>query len=293
MKVINQSFEILPENTNKIFQIESRGRICYKSEDKINELSSIPFVKNIISRKHNSVLEMAIIQVKTINLERIWYLTPKYFCITDNIITATVRGWREFFINNIKEFSSVILEFKEKFPILFDDIIVDNNLPKTRIHFIDTCPNDDLYHTWVAVKFITDRTMSHELVRHRPLSVLQESQRYVNYSNEIVFIKPTPYFEDDEISFNKWTSMMSTCENLYKELYELKNTPQACRKILPNSCKTELIIYTNLREWRHILYLRTSSGADPMMRSLMIPLYYRMKELYPISFEKLLPVIGD
>jgi len=68
-------------------------------------------------------------------------------------------------------------------------------------------------------------------------------------------------------------------EALYIKLLET-STPQAARTVLPNSCKTEIIVYCNLAEWKHIFRLRTSSAAEPSMREVMIPLEAEMKERY-------------
>ena len=48
---------------------------------------------------------------------------------------------------------------------------------------------------------------------------------------------------------------------------------------------TEIIVTANLREWRHILKLRTSKAAHPQMRALMIPLLNKLKKLIPIVFD--------
>ena len=73
---------------------------------------------------------------------------------------------------------------------------------------------------------------------------------------------------------------MEETERLYLQLLET-STPQAARTVLPNSCKTEIITYCNLEEWRHILTLRTSNGAEPSMREIMLPLRAELKNRYP------------
>ena len=68
-----------------------------------------------------------------------------------------------------------------------------------------------------------------------------------------------------------------------KDLSELlkTSTPQAARTVLPNSCKTELIVYANLQEWKHIFKLRTSKAAEPTMREVMIPLHSELRHRFP------------
>ena len=76
---------------------------------------------------------------------------------------------------------------------------------------------------------------------------------------------------------------MQETEDIYLKLLE-SSSPQAARTVLPNSCKTELITFANLLEWVHILKLRTSKGAEPSMREVMIPLLHRFQEKYPAIF---------
>ncbi|MGW8194060.1 MAG: FAD-dependent thymidylate synthase, partial [Desulforhopalus sp.] len=138
-------------------------------------------------------------------------------------------------------------------------------------------------HRFVGVKFIVNRAVSHEIVRHRPCSFLQESQRYCSYDqdkfdNQVSFIRPRFYSEgSDELAL--WRQTMELSEKTYLKLLET-STPQAARTVLPNSCKTEIVVYCNLIEWRHILALRTSPAADPSMREIMIPLEREMKSRF-------------
>ena len=74
---------------------------------------------------------------------------------------------------------------------------------------------------------------------------------------------------------------MEETERLYLQLLET-STPQAARTVLPNSCKTEIIMYCNLAEWKHIFSLRTSQAAEPSMREIMIPLPQRCRRRYPL-----------
>lgn len=142
-------------------------------------------------------------------------------------------------------------------------------------------------HRYLAVKFIVNRAVTHELVRHRPCTFLQESQRYCRYSadkfgNEVTFIKPI-FFADDSEEFAIWKESMEAMEAQYLRLLET-STPQAARTVLPNSCKTEIIVYANLDEWQHILSLRTSTAAEPSMREVMLPLQERLRRKFPRVF---------
>lgn len=157
----------------------------------------------------------------------------------------------------------------------------------------------------ITVKFVCDRGVSHELVRHRLCSFAQESTRYCNYSkdkfdNELTFIIPNWFPEDtiedlsnhrfynNEREFDEdlwlWIYCMRGTEETYLKLLKSGWSPQQARLVLPNSIKTEIVIKANVREWRHILKLRTSIKAHPQMRELMIPLLKDFKSLMPELF---------
>ena len=176
--------------------IEKRGRTAYKSENKISDYSYIKFIKMLISRGHESVLE----------------------------------------------------------------------------------------HYYITVKFITDRGVSHELVRHRIASYTQESTRFCNYSkNDIEFI--APIFKNDH-SITVWKEVMEDLEKRYKYLISIEEPPQLARSILPNSLKTEIDCTMNLREWRHFMKERAiNSNAHPQMRFMANQLLKEFKEKIPIFFE--------
>lgn len=144
-------------------------------------------------------------------------------------------------------------------------------------------------HSSLSVKFIVDRGVSHELVRHRIASFAQESTRYCNYSKdkfgrEITVIKPC-FFEEGSDKDIAWTEAMASAEHMYFELLDLGATPQEARSVLPNSTKTEITITANYREWRNFFKLRTAKAAHPQMREVTIPLLKELKEKLPIIFD--------
>ena len=142
-------------------------------------------------------------------------------------------------------------------------------------------------HRYIAVKFIVNRAVTHEIVRHRIASYLQESQRYCNYSgdkfgNEVTFVKPV-FFAEESAEYRLWQQAMLAAEQQYLQLLQTA-APQAARTVLPNSCKTEIIVYANLEEWRHIFKLRCSKAAEPSMREVMIPLHEAFQNRFPAAF---------
>jgi len=146
----------------------------------------------------------------------------------------------------------------------------------------------------MVVHFVTDRGISHELVRHRLCSCVQESTRYCNYSkdkfgNELSFIRPSfPCQDPDELnsSFRAWKAQMEESEQQYLLCIKEGWQPQQARSILPNCTKTEVVVKANFREWRHIFKLRAiSKAAHPDMRKLMIPLYEQCRKECPVVFD--------
>jgi thymidylate synthase (FAD) len=150
---------------------------------------------------------------------------------------------------------------------------------------VDTGHLSVIEHVNVSVKFITNRGVTHELVRHRIASYSQESTRYVNYNKEMIFIQPH-WFDQPESnnSWLAWRSIMGNCETAYNFLLKQGLKPEDARGVLPNDLKTEIVVTANLREWKHILTLRTSPRAHPQIRQLMNPLLDKFKELLPEIF---------
>lgn len=146
-----------------------------------------------------------------------------------------------------------------------------------------------LEHVSVTMRIVCDRGVSHELVRHRIASFSQESTRYCNYSikerfgNEITVIKPC-FFDERERDYELWASAMVSTEFAYFTLLENGASPQEARSVLPNSLKTELVITANLREWRHILKLRTAKDAHPQCIEVMNMVKKELTEWLPEVF---------
>lgn len=146
-----------------------------------------------------------------------------------------------------------------------------------------------LEHFNITVKFVCDRGVSHEIVRHRMASYCQESTRYCNYSkdgfgSEITVIKPC-YLEENSPAYFYWDAACRKAENAYFDMLNCGCSPQEARAVLPNSLKTELMMTTNLREWRHFFELRTTPAAHPQMREVAQMLLVRMREMLPGVFD--------
>lgn len=199
MKIISPDFTFVDSiNGNAILKkLEAAGRTCYKSEDKITEDSAINFVRNLIKRGHESVLE----------------------------------------------------------------------------------------HVSITVRIITDRGISHEIVRHRLASYSQESTRYCNYKDkEIEFVLPYDIDPETKI-FDYWKLSCQSSEADYKVLIAKGVAPQTARSVLPNCLKTELVMTCNLREWRHFFKMRCAPGAHPDMKYLATIMLHDFQEKIPVVFD--------
>lgn len=203
MKIIEPSVELInaPSYETLMATIEAAGRTCYKSERKISEGSAEKFIRSIIKRGHEAVIE----------------------------------------------------------------------------------------HGSLSVRFVCDRGVSHEIVRHRLASYCQESTRYCNYSKgdfggEITVIKPI-YLADDTPVYRIWKRSCETAEIAYFDLLTEGCSPQEARAVLPNSLKTEVVMTADIREWRHFIKLRNSPAAHPQMREVVGMLAVLLKDNYPVFFE--------
>lgn len=310
MKVIPAYFEIQDDldQQSLAVRIEACGRICYKSEDKIEAGSTDPFIEKVLKHGHNSVAEMGVITLRVeIDSETLatqfFSIQPKFVHVdrttkTEMIITGSVRAYRELYTEhgNVKLIKAITNYLHAQIPLFFKDIVPERGVVKQSGVTVEEITLEEVEkfsadllakHRYVGVKIFTNRAVTHEIVRHRPCSYLQESQRYCRYNDEkfgseVTFIKPMFYDEGTE-EYDLWVKAMEETEQIYLKLLET-SSPQAARTVLPNSCKTEIIVYCNLLEWLHIFRLRTTKAAEPSMREVMIPLLEEFSKRFPAVF---------
>lgn len=153
-----------------------------------------------------------------------------------------------------------------------------------------------LEHCALTFRIVTNRLITHELVRHRIASFTQESTRYVNYSkgkfnNEITVILPRRFYNLDssitQYKYNLWCRSIELAELSYFELLKNGDTPQEAREVLPQALASEIVITANIREWRHIIKLRSAKEADPMMQELINDVLDILVKQLPSLFEDL------
>jgi len=145
-------------------------------------------------------------------------------------------------------------------------------------------------HASISVRFICDLGFYKDLTRHRLASYAIESTRYCNYSKgkfgeELTMIAPVN-IAVGTAEYKIWHDCMLEIERAYMAMSKIEGTkPDQLRMLLPHSIKAEVNITANLREWRHILKIRTERGVHPSIRELMIPLLADFKARIPVIFE--------
>lgn len=144
-----------------------------------------------------------------------------------------------------------------------------------------------LEHEKVTVRIYSDIGSYKDLTRHRFASFSVESTRYCSYDkdkygNEIAVINPV-YIEDKE-AYETWKETMQTIEKNYIKMKQLGASNDMCREVLPHSTAAEYTMTANIREWKHILGLRTTKHVHPAIRQVLIPLLKYFKKEMPEIF---------
>ena len=176
-----------------------------------------------------------------------------------------------------------------------EDRITDDSAEKMVAALIRSGHEAMLEHYSFTVKFICDRGIANELVRHRIASFAQESSRYCCYAKdkfgkELTFINPC-FWEPDSDNYARWFHEMDEAEKTYLAMIEDGATPEQARDILPMSIKTEIVMTANLREWRHFLKLRAegvTGKPHPQMLEITIPFLKELKQKIPVVFDDIM-----
>lgn len=271
MKLIESSVQIIKEK-DPYKMIELAGRTCYKSEDKITEDSAKEFVDRMIKLGHGAMLEHGTIYLACLvfdgDVDNNNNLTPnhrfyKYQSNKYSKVKVAQYAWSG------EDVACVTTNLR---------VLVENNwLDDLKTY---RCEPTRYHEKRITAKFICDRGVSHEFVRHRVFSFAQESTRYCNYSkdkfgNELTFIKPswsyfknTSYKDAGYFDGDVFESSLEKAESYYFKLIEKGWKPQQARQVLPNATKTELVMTGFESDWEHFLSLRTSKNAHPDAKKL-------------------------
>ena len=268
MRLIKPSVEIIKQEKYDLLHvfkfIELAGRSCYKSENKITEDSASEFVDRMIKSGHGAMLEHGTV-----------YLTIPNKNISRSLLIYNYE---------INPYSKVIWTNDNVYITTNYRVIIENNL-NDHLEYITT--PTEFHARRTTVKFICDRGVSHEFVRHRVFSFAQESTRYCNYTkdkfnNELTFIIPCwikdlkegnyyaycEYHHSKHDASKRWFDSCMSAEFVYTNLIEEGWKPQEARAVLPNSLKTELIMTGFDSDWQHFFELRCAPNAHPQAKEL-------------------------
>ena len=267
MKLIKPNVEIIRQEKYDLLHvfkfIELAGRTCYKSENKITEDSASEFVNRMVKSGHGAMLEHGTV-----------YLTIPISDISDPIIYKYI----------LNPYSKVFIDFTNSYITTNYRVLVENNW----LYDLKYISEPYLFHAKrTTVKFICDRGVSHEFVRHRVFSFAQESTRYCNYTkdkfnNELTFIIPCwikdleegnyhnhwQYHRFKNDSSKKWFCVCLDAERIYTDLINDGWKPQEARTILPNFLKTELVMTGFDSDWQNFFKLRCAPNAHPQAKEL-------------------------
>ena len=306
MKLIKPRFEIIEPTGYTIDDIyksiELAGRVSHKSEDKITETSAKAFVGRMLNMKHLATCEFGTVYLtytSSIKNEEdrkfiLKYIVNPYTRIESEILEVSSYGeplpeqkiGEEIEITKIKSY--ITTNYR---------VLVENNWLDDLQYL---CEPTEYHHKRYTVKFTCSRSISHEFVRHRTFSFMQESQRYCNYhlgkfNKEITCIHPIWFthdlanksFIDGNLGILKHSPIdgYTTREEVfirnlmdvgewYMELLDNGLKPEEAREILPNATKTELYMCGFAEDWKHFFELRDDKQhAHPQAYELAHPLH--------------------
>lgn len=280
MRLIKPSFSIWDqqEGLEGVYkQIERAGRVCYKSEDKITEASAGEFVNRMIKSGHGAMLEHGTVYLKVPNS-----VVDEGFQFGTNWSTLCLNPYTRYISDG--DYYYYTTNYR---------VIIEHDLQGVLEYL---CEPTEYHEKRITVKFVCDRGVSHEFVRHRVFSFAQESTRYCNYSkdkfgNQVTFVIPcwfNKYMGDDYSSFDtsdwgigldiadaetNWLYAMLYAEKAYFSSISHGMKPQQARAVLPNSLKTELVMTGFTKDWEHFFELRDAGSAHPQARELAQPLH--------------------
>lgn len=261
MKLINSSVEVIKPTgytLQDIYrQIELAGRTCYKSEDNMTDTSAKEFVNRMVASKHYAMLEHGAVYLRYMPAEI--NMRPELTYLNNPLTKYCVN-----------KFSITNLDSGEVYVTTNYRVLVENNWLDDLQYL---CEPTEFHSKRIMTRFICDRGVSHELVRHRVFSFAQESTRYCNYSKdkfgkELTFIKPSWWKEEDNEVATLYIQPWRNIENCYLTLIENGIKPQDARAILPNALKTEVVMTGFESDWDHFFELRCAKAAHPDMQKL-------------------------
>ena len=251
---------------NDYSTIEQFDEETFEDSPYYENLTAEDFVNRLIESKHGAMLEHGTVYMQIdsfLDIPEDDKLDKKVHQYDSNCFTKVNsmyigQGcWRSYITTNLR-------------------VLVENNWLDDLKY---VCEPTEYHAKKVTAKFICDRGVSHEIVRHRVMSFAQESTRYCNYSKdkfgqELTFIEPSWEFPSSDIINIKerFEAILGEAEANYMELITLGFKPQEARAVLPNALKTEIVVTAFIDDWKHFFELRCDSAAHPDIRKLALDL---------------------
>ena len=280
MRLINQSYEICNQTDFSLLgiykHIEKCTRVAYKSEDKITEDSANKFIKMLLNLEHFAPLELGTLHFRI--------PTTLLKTLIDDLVFHKL--WNNIWIQykSVNDYTYFTTNYRYW-------LVMIDKINYLKGYFAEE--DNEYYPKRYTVKLITSRAISHEVVRHRTMSFIQESQRFCAYNkdkfnNEVTFIKPcwldlkegtyteknyhNDFYTSKNVEYDFMIHLL-TAEATYFKLLEKGWKPQQARVVLPNSTKTELYMCGFKDAWEHFFKLRDNKIVDPQMYDLAHPMH--------------------
>jgi len=128
------------------------------------------------------------------------------------------------------------------------------------------------------------RACSHELVRHRTATYLQQSQRHVDLRDRGVVVPPK--IEDDDRAFYVMNDNDKSWRANYAYMVDTARIPREdARFIAPNAIETRVIMKIDGRNLLHFLKLRTDASAQWEIREVANMMWVESKKVCPYIFD--------
>lgn len=138
-----------------------------------------------------------------------------------------------------------------------------------------------LEHVNLTLSIVCPVSVYKGLIRHRHCAFTIESTNYCKYDEFALVVNPdianrlaeTPALQQQVDGF----------EQLYKSMLDAYG-PRVARDILPQSQVANVLMTTNLREWRYIIGLRSDPATNPLTNEIRNLIFSCLNKHMPLFF---------
>lgn len=299
VKIVDASTEIyhLDSLDNLCTHIEKCGRTCYKSENLITNETAIPFISGILKSGHESVIEHANVIFSMPDTEK-----NRHILTMKDVRGMNISIEKDPLINkevivvsgNMRAFRDIARQYgAHDFltlignPLFYIKPDAEPSFENVKIESVQSSRFSEL-HNYITTHSVCDLGAYKDITRHRLASFSIESTRYCNYSkgkfgSELTVIDPCN-IEKDSPMYEEWLKCMNMIEATYMKMAEMGGKGDQLRMLLPHSIKADMIMSSNITEWRHIFSLRCHSAAHPSVRLVMKMMLEKFYQMFPDFF---------